>query len=43
MTLCKKKAELQTSDADRDALEARDDFRRKSGDLIYRHHVMPRD
>ena len=44
VTLCKKKAELQPlSEADRDAMEARRDFWKRSGEFIYCHHVMPRE
>ena len=30
------------SEADRDAMEAREDFWSMSGDPVYRHHVTPR-
>ena len=30
-------------EADRDAMEAREDFRSMSGEFLYRHHVMPRE
>ena len=31
------------SEADRGAMEAREDFRCMSVELVYRHHVMPRE
>ena len=34
---------VDTAEADRGAVEAREDFWSVSGDLIYRHHIMPRE
>ena len=38
-----KKEVADVSDADREAMEAREDFWSMSGECIYRHHVLPRE
>ena len=43
VTLCKKQTELRTSEADLEAVEAREDCWSISGEFIYRHHVRPRE
>ena len=52
MTLCsaqgvtlsvKKAGVANVSEADRDAVEAGEDFWSMSGEFLYRHHVTPRE
>ena len=44
ITLCKKKTEeADFSEADLDAMEGMEDFWSTSEQLVYRHHVVPRE